>query len=43
VVEIKQQPRRGRGTHTAAPRGGEPPVREEADAPIVVTPPAVSE
>ncbi len=30
VVEIKQQPRRGRGTHTAAPRKGE---REEPEEP----------
>jgi len=38
VVEIKQQPRRGRGTHSAAPRERErgeapPPDRGEAEAP----------
>jgi small subunit ribosomal protein S2 len=48
VVEIKQQPRRGRGTHSAAPRaerergsggGGEPAEREEpAEAPSAPAP-----
>jgi small subunit ribosomal protein S2 len=48
VVEIKQQPRRGRGTHSAAPRaerergsggGGEPVEREEpAEAPSAGAP-----
>jgi small subunit ribosomal protein S2 len=48
VVEIKQQPRRGRGTHSAAPRGergrgGEPDRsgdagREEAEAPSTGAP-----
>ena len=37
VVEIKQQPRRGRGTHTATPRGGESE-RDASDAPIPPAP-----
>jgi small subunit ribosomal protein S2 len=43
VVEIKQQPRRGRGTHTAAPRAGDAPVREDKEAPSAGTPSAASE
>jgi small subunit ribosomal protein S2 len=43
VVEIKQQPRRGRGTHTAAPRGGDAPAREDAGVPSAGTPPATGE
>jgi small subunit ribosomal protein S2 len=45
VVEIKQQPRRGRGTHSSTPRererGGEPAEREvEAPSAAATTPPA---
>jgi small subunit ribosomal protein S2 len=44
VVEIKQQPRRGRGTHSAAPRererdrGGETAKAEDAETPSVPAP-----
>jgi hypothetical protein len=41
VVEIKQQPRRGRSTHSAAPRaerGSESGAREEPVAPSTIVP-----
>jgi hypothetical protein len=43
VVEIKQQPRRGRGTHSAAPRserdrGADPGEQKDAEAPTTGAP-----